>query len=149
MPPRSRRRSRACSLLSDTRPPEQAADEWAGDNVNGVNVGPTNIVQIANCDGGSAAPNGYVSVRYQAPQDLFFAPVLGYPDTGTVSTEATAIWGPPGAANPIPIVIYSSELQQLPARHGSDARLPVLRLGGQQQHDRCPVRVRPPRPADR
>jgi len=100
--------AKTCTLLSDTQPPETAADVWAGDNVDNVNVGPTNIVQIANCDGGSAAPNGYVSVRYQAPQDLFFAPVLGYPDTGTVSTEATAIWGPPGSANPIPIVIYSA-----------------------------------------
>ena len=35
-----------------TRPREQAADEWAGDNVDGVNVRPTNILQIANCDGG-------------------------------------------------------------------------------------------------
>jgi len=102
--------AKSCVLAAsaDPRTPEQAADEWAADNVNGVNTGPTNILQIANCDGGTSAPSGYVSVRYQAPQDLFFAPVLGYPDTGTVTTDATAIWGPPGAANPIPIVIYSS-----------------------------------------
>ena len=102
--------AKSCVLAPsvDPRTPEQAADEWAADNVNGVNTGPTNILQIANCDGGTSAPNGYVSVRYQAPQDLFFAPVLGYPDTGTVTTDATAIWGPPGSANPIPIVIYNS-----------------------------------------
>jgi Flp pilus assembly protein TadG len=93
------------SVAQDPRSPEQASDEWAAVNVNGVNTAPANIVQIAGCD---SAPSGYVSVRYDAPQQLFFAPVLGYSDQGTVTTAATAVWGPAGAANVIPIIVYAN-----------------------------------------
>lgn len=102
--------AKSCVLPAaiDPRGPEQASDEWAVLNVNGVQSGATNILQIANCDGTGTTSSGYVSVRYQAPQGLFFAPVLGYPDSGVVSTDATAIWGPPGQVNPMPIVVYSN-----------------------------------------
>jgi hypothetical protein len=96
--------SAAKSCIVFDQPAEDAADAWATVNVDGVQVGGTNILQISGCVDDS--PNGYVSVRYTSPQNLFFAPVLGFADSGDVTTEATAIWGPPGGANPVPIVIY-------------------------------------------
>jgi hypothetical protein len=100
--------AKSCVLPAsqDLRTPEDAADEWALLNVEGATVGGTNILQISGCD--AATGNGYVSVEYTAPQDLFFAPVLGYDDSATVASAATAIWGPPGRANPIPIVVYAN-----------------------------------------
>jgi hypothetical protein len=51
--------------------------------------------------GGSAS--GRVEVGYAAPKTLFFAPVLGHPETKPVSAEAEAIWGPAGGVTPVPI----------------------------------------------
>ncbi|MDQ4107655.1 MAG: hypothetical protein M3138_02460, partial [Actinomycetota bacterium] len=48
---------------------------------------------------------------YQIPQELFFAGVLGFDGPATVRTQATAGWGPAGAANPVPIVVYTGSDQ--------------------------------------
>ncbi|MEX0983731.1 MAG: hypothetical protein WD096_01635, partial [Actinomycetota bacterium] len=100
--------AKSCILpaADDPRSAEEAADEWVATNSSAVVVGPANITALSGCD--SDQPNGYVSVRYSAPQDLFFAPVLGAPSSGQVTTEATAVWGPPSAANPLPLVIYQN-----------------------------------------
>ncbi len=47
-----------------------------------------------------------VAVQYSKPQQLFFAPVLGFGPTANVAATATAEWGSPGVANPLPIVMY-------------------------------------------
>jgi hypothetical protein len=52
-----------------------------------------------------------VKVQYSQNQHLFFAPVLGFSNQNGVTTKAYAIWAPPGAANPVPIVVYTSSFQ--------------------------------------
>jgi hypothetical protein len=47
-------------------------------------------------------------VQYSSNQHLFFAPVLGAGSTGAVTTQATAVWGPPKAVNPLPLVVYQN-----------------------------------------
>jgi Flp pilus assembly protein TadG len=93
-------------IEADSYTAEGAADTWAGQNAAGVQTGSTNITQISGCL--DDAPNGYVSVRYASDQQLFFAPVLGFGNSNPVRTAATAIWGPPGALNPMPIVVYAN-----------------------------------------
>ncbi len=54
--------------------------------------------------------SGSVTVRYSAPKSLFFAPVIGGPASRPVSATATAIWGPVGSANPIPVTVDRATL---------------------------------------
>ena len=56
--------------------------------------------ETTNC---GTSSSGSVSVKYSAPKQLAFAPLLGYPDERPVSAEATAIWGPAGGDTPMPI----------------------------------------------
>lgn len=49
---------------------------------------------------------GSVRVSYRAQQALFFAPVLGLGDQLTAHGMATAIWGPVGGGEPIPVTIH-------------------------------------------
>ncbi|MGZ4113701.1 MAG: pilus assembly protein TadG-related protein [Actinomycetota bacterium] len=44
-----------------------------------------------------------VAVGYGTNQQLFFAPVLGFPNTTPVSTSATAKWGPPTGGATMPV----------------------------------------------
>src|SRR6185295_8822397 len=68
--------------------------------------GLTGVVQDSGtCHTGSV---GWVKVQYSQQQHLFFAPVLGFSNQNGVTTKATAIWGPAGAANPVPIVVYAN-----------------------------------------
>jgi len=101
-----------CSLPStvDNRTAEVAADELAAQNVTGLDpTTSTNaFVPTGLCHASSA---GWVRVNYSQNQHLFFAPVLGFPNNNGVSTKAYAIWAPPGAANPVPIVVYTSAFQ--------------------------------------
>ncbi len=102
--------AKSCVLPAsmDPQTPEQAADALAADNSSGADVSnPNNIIQSSGCD---SADTGYVTVRYGANQQLFFAGIFGK-GQGHVTTQATAIWGPAGAANPMPIVIYQNSFQ--------------------------------------
>jgi Flp pilus assembly protein TadG len=91
----------------DPRSAEIAADELASENVTGLNpTGVTNAtVPAGACH---SAASGWVKVQYSQQQHLFFAPVLGFSNQTPVTTKATAIWGPTGAANPVPVVVYAS-----------------------------------------
>ena len=92
----------------DPQTPEQAADALAADNSGAADVSnPSNILQSAGCD---TADTGYVTVQYGANQQLFFAGLFGQ-GQGHVTTQATAIWGPAGSVNPMPIVIYQDSFQ--------------------------------------
>jgi Flp pilus assembly protein TadG len=91
----------------DPRSAEQAADEWATDNATGAQTAGSNILQMFGCD---ASSTGYVTVQYGANQQLFFAGIFGQ-GQGHVTTQATAIWGPPGGDTPMPIVIYQQSFQ--------------------------------------
>jgi hypothetical protein len=97
----------SCTLPSteDPRSAEQAADEYALDNSARAQTAGLNITQIKGCD---TDASGYVTVQYGANQHLFFAPVLGAGSDRLVTTAATAIWGPAGMANPLPLVVYQN-----------------------------------------
>jgi Flp pilus assembly protein TadG len=95
-----------CALKSsiDPKNAQQAADALALQNVSGSGL--TGVVQDSGtCHTGSV---GWVKVQYSQQQHLFFAPVLGFSNQNGVTTKATAIWGPAGAANPVPIVVYAN-----------------------------------------
>jgi Flp pilus assembly protein TadG len=96
--------AKSCVLPAsvDPRSAEQAADELATSNSARSQTGLVNILQVSGCD---SAASGYVTVQYGANQQLFFAGIFGA-GQGHITTQATAIWGPPGAANPMPIVVY-------------------------------------------
>jgi len=96
--------AQACAVPS-SQTPEVAADSLAADNSSAADITPTNIVPPTN--GCGSQPSGYVTVRYGANQQLFFAGIFRQ-GQGHVTTQATAIWGPPGAANPLPLVVYSN-----------------------------------------
>jgi Flp pilus assembly protein TadG len=101
-----------CSLPStvDNRTAETAADQQAQQNVTGLD--PTTATN-ATVPAGlcHSTTSGWVKVQYSQNQHLFFAPVLGFPNQNGVTTKAYAIWGPPGSANPVPIVVYTSAFQ--------------------------------------
>ncbi len=96
--------AKSCVLPAskDPRTAEQAADELATSNSARSQTGGVNILQVSGCD---TSATGYVTVQYGANQQLFFAGIFGA-GQGHITTQATAIWGPAGAANPMPIVVY-------------------------------------------
>ncbi|MGH2730448.1 MAG: pilus assembly protein TadG-related protein [Actinomycetota bacterium] len=84
------------------------ADDFAQANVASA----TRLVfQATDCGTGAS---GEVTVKYQAPKDLFFAPLLGAPDSRPVSATATAIWGPAGGISPVPIEFSVDATGKLP-----------------------------------
>jgi hypothetical protein len=83
------------------------AQTYANDNVSGGTPS-GGIIAQSGCDTRS---NGYVTVRYRLPFETFFAGVLGKSTNRTVTTTATAAWGPTGADTPVPIVLYLSAFQ--------------------------------------
>lgn len=98
----------SCAGLDDADSPQGMANLYASENVTGLGSGNLELFDSENCDTGE---EGWVTVRYAMPQDLFFAGVLGFSGPATVRTEATAGWGAPGAGNPVPIVVYTSAFQ--------------------------------------
>jgi Flp pilus assembly protein TadG len=101
-----------CALPSsvDPKSAEDAADALAAQNVTGLDPTlSTNATTIpATCH---TTKSGGVKVVYSQSQHLFFAPVLGFPNQNNVTTKAYAVWGPAGAASPLPIVVYTSSFQ--------------------------------------
>ena len=97
--------AQSCAGLNDSDSPNAMANAFAVDNVSVASGGITDVV---GCDG---PPFGHVTVQYQMQQGLFFAGVLGFDGPAAVRTEATAGWGPTGAANPLPIVVYTGSGQ--------------------------------------
>jgi hypothetical protein len=108
-----------CSLKSsvDPRTAEASADQLAAENVTGLNPnGVTNTTVGHDASGPDPSAchgqvTGWVKAKYTQQQQLFFAPVLGFPNKNGVTTAATAIWGPPGSASSVPIAIYTSSFQ--------------------------------------
>jgi Flp pilus assembly protein TadG len=90
--------------------PETKADELAHANVDAIQSSSGGIVtaETAGCNGSS---KGHVTVQYLTNYPLFFASVLGLAKSGTVTTKATAAWGPLAGGYAIPIVLQSGQLQ--------------------------------------
>jgi len=99
--------AKSCAVVTDTTDPEFQSDLFAADNVAGLLPSNGGIIDIANCD----TDSGHVTVDYTTPQDLVFAGVLGFNPTSPVNTQATAIWGPAGGGNPLPIVLNTGTFQ--------------------------------------
>jgi Flp pilus assembly protein TadG len=100
--------AQSCSSASDTSDPETQADTYAKTNAKDVVTTTPNITQIVGCDSGGG---GHVSVRYTEQHPLFFAPVLGLGNQGTITTAATAAWGPIAGGHAIPLTIDMGYLQ--------------------------------------
>ncbi|MEO8477669.1 MAG: pilus assembly protein TadG-related protein [Actinomycetota bacterium] len=99
--------AKSCADQSDSFDPESRADIYAAANVKGVAAENGGITEVVGCDDGA----GYLSVEYQSQQQLFFAQVLGFGNTGTVKTKATAAWGPTAGGFAVPIVLDAGYLQ--------------------------------------
>ena len=104
--------AQSCAITTDTDNPEDVADQYAADNVNGLAASgiasQTNIIDEQGCDSRST---GHVTVQYSMPQRLYFAEVLGFGRTNPVLAQSTAAWGPLAGGNAVPIVLESGHLQ--------------------------------------
>ena len=100
--------AQSCAGLDDSESPEAMADTFAAQNSSTAVTALPNITELVGCDGPAF---GHVTVEYGTNQDLFFAGVLGFDGSAQVRTDATAGWGPTGAANPLPIVVYTGQEQ--------------------------------------
>jgi Flp pilus assembly protein TadG len=83
-------------------PAEDFATTLAAQNVDAPNL----TLFDPNC------ADQTVTVEYDRQQDLFFAPVLGFGDTTTVSATATARWGQAMGGNPVPIELDPGRTNQ-------------------------------------
>jgi hypothetical protein len=85
---------------SDADGAEAKADEFAVANHQSATGG---IVAVTGACGGSGS--GSVTVRYEVPQELFFAPALGFHTETAVPGRATALWAPSNEAFSLPLEI--------------------------------------------
>ncbi|HEX2032140.1 MAG TPA: hypothetical protein VHL78_12210 [Actinomycetota bacterium] len=53
---------------------------------------------------------GCVTATYHVDQEMIFAPIIGIDDVRSVNWTATGIWGPAGAANPLPLELDLTSL---------------------------------------
>lgn len=90
--------AQSCSRNEAVAAPVKA-DELAESNISGI--GPAVSYEDGDCDRRS----GSVTVEYSAEQRLFFAPVLGFPESANVNASATAIWGAAGMGPAAPVAV--------------------------------------------
>ena len=98
--------AQSCADTGDSFAPESRADIYAAANVDGLLAENGGITEVVGCDTG----RGHVTVEYSHPQNLFFAGIFGFGDHGSVTTAATAAWGPAGGGYAVPIVLDSGYL---------------------------------------
>ena len=99
--------AQSCADTGDAFAPESRADIYASANVDGLLAENGGITEVVGCDTG----RGHVTVEYSHPQSLFFAGIFGFGDQGSVTTAATAAWGPAAGGYALPIVLDSGYLQ--------------------------------------
>jgi Flp pilus assembly protein TadG len=105
----------AVPTTDDPSDPVAQADQAAGYNETGLGAtfrtafkpGPSST----SCSQALRSQFGSVTVSYERPHDLFFAPVLGFGQDNDIATTATAAWGSLGGGNAIPIVLESGQFQ--------------------------------------
>ncbi len=83
---------------------ESVANSYATGNAGEASL---SSFQPIGCD--VPASTGTVAVTYRAPQELYFAPILGFRDRLPVEASATALWGPAHKAEPIPVTLNLDE----------------------------------------
>jgi hypothetical protein len=118
-------RNEAEALVNDG-PAQTQADLLATDNISNA-VRDDYIVQTGlggeDCVPVSAC--GSVTVKYHGVTKLFFGPILGFGQTATIHSQATAIWGPAGGGNPTPIMIRYDWMTEECERPFPDPNPPV------------------------
>ena len=99
--------AQSCADEKDSFSPESRADIYASSNVEGLVAENGGITEIVGCD----STRGHVTVQYSHPQSLFFGGIFGFGDSGSVTTAATAAWGPTAGGYAVPIVLESGYIQ--------------------------------------
>jgi hypothetical protein len=99
--------AQSCAKMNAVEAPGQA-DDLATANVSDA---VRDLYTHEDCGTGSS---GEVTTRYHAIRSLTFAPVIGGPAERQVGAQATAIWGPAGGANPVPIEFSVTPVGDLP-----------------------------------
>jgi hypothetical protein len=95
----------SCALRYGLADAESSADQLAKANVSDANEAEPYVLE-GDCDG-----TGQVTVHYQGEQKLFFAPIVGFDSQTTISTTATAAWGPAGGMGGVlPVMLSEGRL---------------------------------------
>jgi hypothetical protein len=90
--------------------PQSWADGTGPENLLPLTWTRTQFVVACGVD----ADSGTVTVRYQSPTKLYFAPVLGFPRDKTISALAIAQWGVAGSGFLDPVMLRSGVLKACP-----------------------------------
>ena len=99
--------AQSCAKLVAAEAPGKA-DELATANV------PDAVRDVYNETDCGTGSSGEVTTRYHSIRSLTFAPVIGGPAERRVAAQASAIWGPAGGANPVPIEFSVTPVGELP-----------------------------------
>ena len=93
------------------------------DSVARANMSDAAQTQANSYPSGCQPSAGTVTVRYGGNQSLSFAPVVGMSSPKPVVAQATAVWGPPGAAgNVVPLTISAGALSTCDIPNGTPPR---------------------------
>jgi hypothetical protein len=96
----------SCAMFEGQGTADAQADLLATENVTAA-IRATDPTYDPSCD----APEGTVTVTYEAPQQLFFSQVVGVDSPKVVRASATAIWGGAGAADQVlPLMLSMNRL---------------------------------------
>jgi hypothetical protein len=118
-------RDEAEALVNDG-PAQTQADLLATSNISNAvrddyivqtGIGGESCVPVSAC--------GSVTVKYHGVTKLFFGPILGFGQSATIHSQATAIWGPAGGGNPTPIMIQYNWMTDECERPFPDPNPPV------------------------
>lgn len=82
------------------------ANEFADANRGGAVATNIAVTPTASCGNSS----GTIKVTYTTPQEMFFAPVLGLPESVDVKASSSATWGPSGRVKALPVMVSASAL---------------------------------------
>ncbi|MFN2526081.1 MAG: pilus assembly protein TadG-related protein [Actinomycetota bacterium] len=92
------------------KPYESGAAQSQANDLAARNVSSAEVVSFS-ATGCGVSDSGEVRVSYKAPQQLYFAAIIGGPNGVDVSAQASARWGVAKAANPVPFGINSTDLR--------------------------------------
>ena len=98
----------AIDCAGDGGDPAGQADSLATANVSSATRTAGPVIEPA---GACGSAEGQVTLTYQSVKDLTFAPIIGLSQTADVPATATALWGPAGSSNPVPVMVRSGWLR--------------------------------------
>ncbi|MEX0832524.1 MAG: pilus assembly protein TadG-related protein [Actinomycetota bacterium] len=98
--------AQSCAVGESDGEARANADQFAISNEPAIDELPNPVSYNYGIEG-CTLTGGTVTVKYQGPLELIFAPILGVDADRPVTAESTAVWGPSGEANPVPFVFPS------------------------------------------